>query len=130
MVSQDRWSLVAGSVALKCGALCQEYVVLFHMALVSQDRFHCTKKIVLQDSCWCTVVSDSLATIYRVPTPPPLPSLRFGRSTITPANSPLLMACSGILPYKGTLQEQFRIKYMIQWSLRFKTAHSASKIWS
>ncbi len=45
MVSQDRWSLVTGSVALKCGTFCQEYVVLQHrwslMAVVSQDRFDC-----------------------------------------------------------------------------------------
>ncbi len=44
VVSQDRWSLVTGSVALKCGTLRQEYVVLQDqwslMAVVSQDRFH------------------------------------------------------------------------------------------
>ncbi len=28
MVSQDRWSLVTGSVALKCVTFCKEYVVL------------------------------------------------------------------------------------------------------
>ncbi len=45
MVSQDRWSLVTGSVALKCGTFCQEYVVLQGrwslIAVVFQDRFHC-----------------------------------------------------------------------------------------
>ncbi len=48
MVSQDRWSLVTGSVALKCGTFCQEYVVCqdrwSFMTVVSQDRFHCTEK--------------------------------------------------------------------------------------
>ncbi len=45
MISQDRWSLVTGSVTLKCGTFCQEYVVLQDrwslMAVVSQDRLHC-----------------------------------------------------------------------------------------
>ncbi len=44
IVCQDRWSLVTGSVALKCNTFCQEYVVLQDrslMAVVSQDRFHC-----------------------------------------------------------------------------------------
>ncbi len=45
MVFQYRWSLVTGSVALKFGTFCREYVVLQDrwslMAVVSQDRFHC-----------------------------------------------------------------------------------------
>ncbi len=45
MVSQGRWSLVAGSVILKCETFCQEYVVLqdrwSFMAVVSQDIFQC-----------------------------------------------------------------------------------------
>ncbi len=45
MVSQDRWSLVTGSVALKYGTFCHEYVVFQDswslMSVVSQDRFHC-----------------------------------------------------------------------------------------
>ncbi len=44
MVSQGRWSLVTGSIALKSGT-CQEYVVLQDrwslVAGISQDRFHC-----------------------------------------------------------------------------------------
>ena len=28
MISQDRWSLVTGSVALKCGTFYQEYVII------------------------------------------------------------------------------------------------------
>ncbi len=43
-VSQSRWVLVAGSVALNW--TCQEYVVIQDrrslMAVASQDRFHCT----------------------------------------------------------------------------------------
>ena len=50
MVSQCR-SLVAGSVALKSGTFCQEYVVLKDrwslMPVVSQDRFHCTLFIII-----------------------------------------------------------------------------------
>ncbi len=46
MVSQDRWSLVTGSVAFKCRTFCQDYAVLQDrwslMAVVSQDRFQCT----------------------------------------------------------------------------------------
>ncbi len=45
-VSQDRWSLVTGSVPLKCETFWQEYVVLQDrwslMAVVSQDGFHCS----------------------------------------------------------------------------------------
>ncbi len=44
LVSQDRWSLVIGSITLKCRT-CQEYLVFQDrwslMAMVSQDRFHC-----------------------------------------------------------------------------------------
>ncbi len=44
-VSQDRWSLVAGSFTLKCVTVCQKIVVLQDrwslMAVVSQERFHC-----------------------------------------------------------------------------------------
>ncbi len=47
MVSQDRWSLVTGSVTLKCGTFCKGYVVLQDrlslMVVVSQERFHCTE---------------------------------------------------------------------------------------
>ena len=46
MVSQDRWSLVTGSFTLKCRTFCQKLLVLQDrwslMAVVSQDRFHCT----------------------------------------------------------------------------------------
>ncbi len=46
VVCQDRWSLVTGSVILKCGSFCQKCVVFQDrwslMAVVSQDRFHCT----------------------------------------------------------------------------------------
>ncbi len=46
VVCQDRWSLVTGSVILKCRFFCQKYVVCQDrwslMAVVSQDRFHCT----------------------------------------------------------------------------------------
>ncbi len=45
MVFQDRQSLVTGSVTLKYGTFCQEYVVLQDrcslMGVASQDRFHC-----------------------------------------------------------------------------------------
>ncbi len=46
LVCRDRWSLVTGSVVLKCRSFCQKYVVCQDrrslMAVVSQDRFHCT----------------------------------------------------------------------------------------
>ncbi len=45
VVSQDRWPLVTGSITLKCGTFCQEYLVFkdrwSFMVLVSQDRFYC-----------------------------------------------------------------------------------------
>ncbi len=45
VVCQDRWSLVTGSVMLKCRSFCQICVVFQDrwslMAVVSQDRFHC-----------------------------------------------------------------------------------------
>ena len=45
-VSQDRWSLATGSCTLKCVTFCQKLVVIqdrwFLMAVVSQDRFHCS----------------------------------------------------------------------------------------
>ncbi len=44
MVSQDRWSLVTGSIVLKCKAFCQECVP--SRQVVSQDRFHCTPMIL------------------------------------------------------------------------------------
>ena len=44
MVCQDRWTLVTGSVVLKGGTFCQEYVVLQDrwslIVLVFQNRFH------------------------------------------------------------------------------------------
>ncbi len=44
VVSQDRWSLVTGSIVLKCRS-CQKCVVFQDrwslMAMVSQNRFHC-----------------------------------------------------------------------------------------
>ncbi len=44
VVCQDRWSLVRGSVILKCKSSCQKYVVCQDrwslMTVVSQDRFH------------------------------------------------------------------------------------------
>ncbi len=46
VVSQNRWSLVTGSVTLKCRTCCQEYLVFQDrwslMAVVLQDRFHCS----------------------------------------------------------------------------------------
>ncbi len=48
MVSQDRWSLVTGLMALKCRTFCQAYVVFQDrwslITVVSQDRFHCMHK--------------------------------------------------------------------------------------
>ncbi len=45
VVSQDRWSLVTGSVVLKCWSFCQNCVVFQDrwslVAVVSQERFHC-----------------------------------------------------------------------------------------
>ena len=43
MVSQDRWSLVTGSITLKCGTFCQEYLafkdtqVVFHGSGLSRE---------------------------------------------------------------------------------------------
>ncbi len=49
VVGQDRWSLVTGSVVLKCRSFCHKYVVCQDrwslMAVVSQDRFHCIYSI-------------------------------------------------------------------------------------
>ncbi len=46
MVSQDRWSWVTGSFALKCRTFCQNIVVFRDswslMAVASQDRFYCS----------------------------------------------------------------------------------------
>ncbi len=51
VVSQDRWSLVTGSLTLNthvhvCRTFCQEHLVFQDrrslMPVVSQDRFHCT----------------------------------------------------------------------------------------
>ncbi len=46
VVSQDRWPLLTGSITLKCSAFCQEYLAFQDrwslMAVVAQDRFHCT----------------------------------------------------------------------------------------
>ena len=56
VVSQDRWSLVTGSITLKCRNFCQGYLVfedrLSLMAVVSQDRFHCTSIKKLRNSQW------------------------------------------------------------------------------
>ena len=47
VASQDWWSLATGSVVLKCWSFCQKCVVFQDrwslMAVVSQDRFHCSK---------------------------------------------------------------------------------------
>ena len=44
VVSQDRWSLVTGSVTMKCGSFYQEYLIFQDRrsvtAEVSQNRFH------------------------------------------------------------------------------------------
>ncbi len=54
MVSQDRWSLVTGSVALKCGTFCPEYmyVVLADkwslMAVVSHNQLLMTMIMMVQ----------------------------------------------------------------------------------
>ena len=46
MVSQDRWSLVTGSITLKCTIFCQIYAIFqdrwSFTAVVCQDRFHCS----------------------------------------------------------------------------------------
>ncbi len=46
VVFQDRWSLVTGSVVLKCRIFCLEYLVFVDrwsvIGVVSQDRLHCT----------------------------------------------------------------------------------------
>ncbi len=51
VVRQDRWSLVTGSVVLKCGSFCQKCVVCQDrwslMAVVSQDRFHCIQLLCI-----------------------------------------------------------------------------------
>ena len=56
MVSQNRWSLVTGSFTLKCVTFCQKLVVLQDrwslMAVVSQDRFHCTLYMELRRFSW------------------------------------------------------------------------------
>ncbi len=48
VVCKDRWSLVTGSVILKCRPFCQKYVVCQDRwslrAVVSQERFHCTSR--------------------------------------------------------------------------------------
>ncbi len=44
VVCQDRWSLVTGSVMLKCRSFCQKCMVFqdrWSLAVVSWDRFHC-----------------------------------------------------------------------------------------
>ena len=52
MVSEDRWSLVTDSVKLKCRTFCQDYLVFQGrwslMAVVSQDRFHCSKDNLIE----------------------------------------------------------------------------------
>ncbi len=53
VVSQDRWCLVTSSIVLKCRTFCQKFVVFQDrwspMAVVSQDRFHCsTIELLLQ----------------------------------------------------------------------------------
>ncbi len=49
VVSQDRWSLVTGSITLKCESFCQEYTILqvrwSLITMVSQDRFQCITSI-------------------------------------------------------------------------------------
>ncbi len=72
VVSQDRWSLVTGSITLKCRTFCQVQLVFQDrwtlMAVVSHDWFHCTGAVLFADlyptlpepcynsnsfSCWC-----------------------------------------------------------------------------
>ncbi len=47
LVCEDRWSLVTGSVMLKCRSFCPKCVVFQDrwslMAVVSHDRFHCSR---------------------------------------------------------------------------------------
>ncbi len=54
VVCQDRWSLVTGSVILKCRSLCQKCVVCQGrwslMAVVSQDRFHYSHFVEMTES--------------------------------------------------------------------------------
>ncbi len=49
VVSPDTWSLVTGSITLKYGIFCQEYLVFqdrwSFMAVVSKDRLYCSLKI-------------------------------------------------------------------------------------
>ncbi len=51
VVSGDRWSLVAGSITLRCRTFRQKYVVFqckwSFMPVVSQDRFHCNRLHVI-----------------------------------------------------------------------------------
>ena len=50
VVSQDRWSLMTGSITLKC-LTCQEYLIFQGkwslVIVVSQYRFHCIQKLIL-----------------------------------------------------------------------------------
>ncbi len=56
VVCQERWSLVTGSVILKCRSSCWKCVVWqdrwFVMAVVSQDRLHCTRHLTSNFKRW------------------------------------------------------------------------------
>ncbi len=56
MGSEDRWSLVTGSFTLKCRTFCQKLIVFqdrwFLMAVVSQDRLHCSVLLVVLYYMW------------------------------------------------------------------------------
>ncbi len=67
MVSQDRWSLVTGSFTLKYVTFCKTQVALQDrwslMAVVSQDRFHCSKTCEVLTSTNALMVTDLRHTI-------------------------------------------------------------------
>ncbi len=70
VVSQDWWSLVTGSVVLKCRTFCQKYVVFQDrwslVAVVSQDRFHCyvhCASIAHASVCTDDTITDMLGTV-------------------------------------------------------------------
>ncbi len=56
VVCQDRWSLVTGSIILQCRSFCRKCVVCQDswplMAVVLQERFHCTGKGVGHSVWW------------------------------------------------------------------------------
>ncbi len=90
MVSQYRWSLVAGSIALKCGTFCQKYVVF-------QDRWSLMAAgLSRQVSLYC------IFTYHWAPFPPvqwgrPPAGMVCWRSAAAPPSdlSPVPLGCEG-----------------------------------